>query len=253
MSRTSSFCSLLLSETWTDQLPIKANDSDDTVNYGAPGDAANYGWSLSAELDDMVSYTPSVESGDVVSSTLPVDLNDVVSSTTWFTQDMPIAKLLAPSNSHVLSPRKHLRGVRPWPWGMFAAEIRDPKKNGKRVWLRTYGTPEEAAFAYDGVAFKMRGTSAKVNFPHLISSNPIQPVTVSKKRRRSSPKGGLSLSNSSHPKVKADYWRPLLAMNGWIIVGIWSFPNHYNFLCQVYNSLITRSCMFFLKLLDSGY
>ncbi|XP_054781828.1 ethylene-responsive transcription factor 1-like [Prosopis cineraria] len=70
----------------------------------------------------------------------------------------------------------HIKGTRHLDGGI----TEDSARNGVRTWLRTYEREEDAALAYDRATFKVKGRKAKLNFHHLIRSEPpsLEPTRV---------------------------------------------------------------------------
>ncbi|XP_049353317.1 ethylene-response factor C3-like [Solanum verrucosum] len=106
---------------------------------------------------------------------------------------------------------KNYRGVRKRPWGEFATEIRDSTRNGVHVWLGTFDNAEEAALAYDQVAFALRGSMAILNFPVEIVKESLSEMkyrfdencspVIELKKRYSMRRKGVSRRNRARKNV----------------------------------------------------
>ncbi|KAI7729283.1 hypothetical protein M8C21_001314 [Ambrosia artemisiifolia] len=133
--------------------------------------------------DDSTIKTTSIRggsgcgSGGAPNSSLPLTILETLSQDSRFYQpNQPYVTKHAKrrndkttlATTPICGAKKQFRGVRQRHWGKWVAEIRLPK-NRMRVWLGTFKTAEEAAFAYDTAAYMIRGDLAHLNFPNLKS------------------------------------------------------------------------------------
>ncbi|PRQ18316.1 putative transcription factor AP2-EREBP family [Rosa chinensis] len=194
-SRSSSFSSLYscLTDNWG-ELPLKENDSEDMVLYGVLRDAVSVGW------------VPSLGSGcgsadgcgfefAVKSEPCSFDFERAGDEFGRGGGDSAVGSGQAGGGGG--AEGEALQGSEAAAVGKFAAEIRDPAKNGARVWLGTFETAEDAALAYDRAAYRMRGSRALLNFPLRVNSGEPDPVRVTSKRSSPEP---ASSSESGSPK-----------------------------------------------------
>lgn len=141
----------------TDDMPMGHNLADSKVSQPLL-------MSANERRSDVPEITPLIDIG--VMDTTEMGVNYDMEETSWWTaQDKHKTQQKGLSAIRVQGKRicfSRFVGVRKRPWGAYGAEIRTPE--GKRLWLGTYPTEEEAAHAYDDAARMFRGKSAVTNF-----------------------------------------------------------------------------------------
>ncbi|XP_010068076.2 ethylene-responsive transcription factor 2-like [Eucalyptus grandis] len=149
------------------KLPLKVDDSEDMLVYGALCDVLNSGWTMplasNQELDlevTTVDYNNirQASNQELDFKVMIIDYNSIGPATKKKPE-------MAEHEVQALVERTRYKGVRRRPQGNYAMEIRDRKKNGVRIWLGTYETSKDATLAYSQATFKMRGSKAKAQQP----------------------------------------------------------------------------------------